>query len=66
MTKKNRQILNPVHDNEVSDNEAGENPEDIEIFINRLAIQRKLLDKFVDSEEVRKSRTVKEKKLSNK
>jgi len=66
MTKKNRQILNPVHDNEVSDNEAGENPDDIEIFINRLAIQRKLLDKFVDSEEVRKSRTVKEKKLSNK
>ncbi|NOU45608.1 MAG: hypothetical protein HOO86_00945 [Bacteroidales bacterium] len=66
MEKKNRQILNPVHDNEGSDNEAGENPDDIEIFINRLAIQRKLLDKFVDSEEVRKSRTVKEKKLSNK
>lgn len=62
MEKKNRQILYNDQNKEVSDNGDGNNPDDIEMFMNRLAIQRKLLEKFVDPEEVRKSRTVKVKK----
>jgi hypothetical protein len=62
MEKKNRQILYNDQNKEVSDNGDDNNPDDIEMFINRLAIQRKLLEKFVDPEVVRKSRTVKVKK----